>query len=880
MPAWIVALLAGSGAWAAEDADPVGEIVGLYRDAIVLGAAPATGPDDRASRLGRMRSDARVQALDQLQRSLEADLAAPKTRAREVAAFLTTLERDRSLHDADKLAFLDVVAALRADLQAMAPGKRRNALLVRVTDDETALREIEARYREEVRAAGDLAGTRGMRQRRERWEAYLEAIRADRSVEALLEANAAELTDEVSDQRGWRDNALELFGTSLPAGTFVLTFDDGPDPRYTPQILDILADHDVRAVFFEVADNVARIGDEGALVETEGAALTRRVLAEGHLLGSHSWSHRNLPKTTDRELTDQLDLADRALRQIGDTDVVLFRPPYGERDGRVLEALKRRKTRAYLWNVDSRDWADPIPESVAATVRSQVQAAGRGVILMHDVHRQTVEALPLILDQLEEDGVRLVLWDGSAIVEPGGAAVAQAPEEEPPVATSLYARSWAVVVGIDAYAAWPRLSFAVRDAEGVRDALIERFGFEPERVISLFDRDATRQRILEVLGDELPARVGPDDRVFVFFAGHGATRALPGGGERGYIVPVDADRQHLQSRAVAMSQLSDIAEAMPAKHVLFVMDACYSGLALTRSGGASVTDPRRYVREVTRRRARQILTAGGADEAVADSGPGGHSIFTWNLLQGLDGPADLDGNGFITATELAGYVAPRVSAVSKQTPTFGDLVGGAGGEFVFALDGASTLLSDLSVSTPSTGGGARGAELERARQLLAATEARNAELADALARMQDEVAALRGTRGADAAPDAAGEAQLLHGYGLAMFRKGKYAEAYEAMRQAAEIDGSDVEIVNNLGYLLQKLEAHDRSLPYLQRAIALDPERAVAYLNLGDSYRALGKAAEAREAYVHYLEMVPDSPVRPRIDAWLADGAVAGGAAP
>jgi peptidoglycan/xylan/chitin deacetylase (PgdA/CDA1 family)/uncharacterized caspase-like protein len=866
---WLALLADWAGPAHAAEVDPL-DVVGLYRDGIVLAADAATGPDDPASRLGRMLFEARIDALDRLQASLQADLAAPKTRAKDVRAFLDTLERDRSLHDADKLVFLDLVGTVGDVVQAMPAGKRRNQLLVRLTDDEEALRQIEDRYREEVRAVGLTDGTRGMRQTRERWDAYLDAIRAERSAEAILAAHADQLTVHASAERGWKDNPLELFGTSLPEGTFVLTFDDGPDQRYTPEILDILAEHGVRAVFFEVADNVAQEGEQDALIETAQAALTRRILAEGHLLGNHTWSHQNLPKMSDRELAKQVDLAAKALDQVGNTDVVLFRPPYGERDTRVLQALAKRKTRAYLWNVDSRDWADPIPESIAATVREQVQGARHGVILMHDVHAQTVEALPLILDQLERDGIRLVLWDGSAIVAPGDAAVAQAPDDEPPAPASLYARSWAVVVGVDKYTRWPRLSYAVHDAEGVQEALIERYGFEPDHVISLFDKDATRQRILEVLGDELPTRVGPEDRVFVFFAGHGATRRMPDGSERGYIVPVDADAQHLQSRSVAMSQLSDIAEAMPAKHVLFVMDACYSGLALTRSGGVSVTDPRRYVREVTRRPARQILTAGGADEPVADAGPGGHSIFTWNLLQGLEGPADLDGNGFITATELAGYVAPRVSAVSKQTPAFGNLVGGAGGEFVFALDGAQTLLSDLSPSTPSAGA-TRGAELERARQLLAATEARNAELVEAMAQMQDQLAAIRGDRGATGGGTEGdqAEAQLLHTYGLTMFRKGKYAEAYEAIRRAAEIDDSDVEIVNNLGYMLQKLGAYEASLPQLQRVIELDPERAVAYLNLGDSYRELDRADEARAAYTRYLEMVPDSPARQRIEAWL-----------
>lgn len=82
-----------------------------------------------------------------------------------------------------------------------------------------------------------------------------------------------------------------------------------------------------------------------------------------------------------------------------------------------------------------------------------------------------------------------------------------------------------------------------------------------------------------------------------------------------------------------MSDLQNIAESLQAKHVLFVMDACYSGLGLTRSGPTSSA----YLRENARRIARQMLTAGGADQQVADSGPNGHSVFTWVLLQALAG---------------------------------------------------------------------------------------------------------------------------------------------------------------------------------------------------------------------------------------------------
>ena len=245
-----------------------------------------------------------------------------------------------------------------------------------------------------------------------------------------------------------------------------------------------------------------------------------------------------------------------------------------------------------------------------------------------------------------------------------------------------------MIIGINAYKSWPKLSYAVNDARAVRDTLMRKYGFAADHITTLLDGEATREAILAALGDSLAdgKKVARDDRVLVFFAGHGVTRKLPSGKSQGYIVPVDAALQNYQSQAISMTNFQDASDAIPAKHLFFVMDACYSGLALTRAGGGARSgDRRQYLMEITRRSAREVLTAGGGDEQVADNGPNGHSIFTWTLLQGLEGRADLDSDGAITATELAAYVGPGVSSLSRQTPAFGHMAGSEGGEFVFVL---------------------------------------------------------------------------------------------------------------------------------------------------------------------------------------------------
>jgi uncharacterized caspase-like protein len=198
-----------------------------------------------------------------------------------------------------------------------------------------------------------------------------------------------------------------------------------------------------------------------------------------------------------------------------------------------------------------------------------------------------------------------------------------------------------------------------------------------------------------------------------------AIRRLPSGRDLGYIVPVEAGLTNYQGQSTSMTNFQDIAEAIPAKHVLFVMDSCYSGLGLTRGGRLQS-----YLKEMTRRTARQMLTAGGADQEVADGGPNGHSIFSWTLMQALEGKGDLNEDGYITASELAAYVGPVVSSLSQQTPAFGNLPASRGGEFVFELnrDGEelsqeTSQLSDSAIALSSELDQVRLENVELQRQL-------------------------------------------------------------------------------------------------------------------------------------------------------------------
>lgn len=240
-----------------------------------------------------------------------------------------------------------------------------------------------------------------------------------------------------------------------------------------------------------------------------------------------------------------------------------------------------------------------------------------------------------------------------------------------------YKNRVAALIGIDDYIQWPRLEGAVRDANNLR-TILDRLEFD--RFFELYDRDATRKKILKLLGDTLPQIVSEEDLVLIFFAGHGQTETLRNGTKRGYIIPVDADTESAFSSAISMEELRDLANRLPSKHILYVMDSCYSGLGFTRGIGISERSPG-YIKKITELRAVQMIAAGMEGEQAIESG--GQGLFTTYLIKALKGDADMNADGYITVSELGIYLRPNVTQASgnRQTPQFGTLEGS--GEIVF-----------------------------------------------------------------------------------------------------------------------------------------------------------------------------------------------------
>jgi len=236
-----------------------------------------------------------------------------------------------------------------------------------------------------------------------------------------------------------------------------------------------------------------------------------------------------------------------------------------------------------------------------------------------------------------------------------------------------YSGSWALVVGINQYQHARPLSYARQDAEDVAAALSD-LGFPQDGIQLITDADASKARIQQSYLDYIEVAGSPDDRIVVFFAGHGVTR--PGHyGPVGYLVPVDGDPDEPAS-LIRLNDFTRDADLIPAKHMLFIFDACFSGLVLNDRRAAQ-PGAERFIWDMLRRMSRQAIAAGKGDQEVADGGgpDGKNSIFTGYLLEALSGKATPGGT--LTANGVMQYVYERVGQDPRttQTPNYGHIDG-------------------------------------------------------------------------------------------------------------------------------------------------------------------------------------------------------------
>ncbi|MBT7408362.1 MAG: SUMF1/EgtB/PvdO family nonheme iron enzyme [Methylococcales bacterium] len=249
---------------------------------------------------------------------------------------------------------------------------------------------------------------------------------------------------------------------------------------------------------------------------------------------------------------------------------------------------------------------------------------------------------------------------------------------------AMYDNSFALLIGASNYQHWPQLPGVKKDITAIRKSL-KKSGFTIEQVI---DPDAAElknsiNRFISQHGHKKNARL------LFYFAGHGHTLKLSYGEDMGYIIPIDAPNPQLDkiefiNKSLDMQLIEVYAKRIQAKHALFVFDSCFSGsiFALSRAAPS-------LINYKTNHPVRQFITSGSANETVPDD-----SLFRKMFVSGIQGEADLDQDGYVTGSELGGFLQSRVINYSKnsQHPQYGKIRNPLldKGDFVFVTPNINT----------------------------------------------------------------------------------------------------------------------------------------------------------------------------------------------
>jgi hypothetical protein len=217
----------------------------------------------------------------------------------------------------------------------------------------------------------------------------------------------------------------------------------------------------------------------------------------------------------------------------------------------------------------------------------------------------------------------------------------------------------AVVIGIANYRSLPKADFANDDARVFYDYAIRALGIKPENIKLLVDGDADQADVYQAFKTWLPSRVRPATDVYVFYSGHGLPAA---NGQEFYLLPQRAHRDLVEETAISLSKISAAIQAAKPQSVTVFLDSCYSGLA--RTGETLLVSARPVALKADKRVFPDeftVITASQADQISSSSPDLKHGIFSYYLMRGMEGEADINRDGKITAGEMHGYLAERVT---------------------------------------------------------------------------------------------------------------------------------------------------------------------------------------------------------------------------
>ncbi|HAE38059.1 MAG TPA: hypothetical protein DCG57_05395, partial [Candidatus Riflebacteria bacterium] len=225
-------------------------------------------------------------------------------------------------------------------------------------------------------------------------EAVGEFYEADRSALDKLLDSEEELINETFSDAGTYYNRPQLVKLLANTRKVILTFDDGPHPRTTPKILEILRRHRIKAVFFVLGLQAARYPE-----------LVKQIHDDGHLIGNHSYSHKNLAQISDEALHTELSRTSRLIESITGKKPEYLRPPYGAMNRKVVAAAKAEGMKILLWTIDPKDWLQKNEASILQQTERQLgMSSGNprgGAVLLHDIYPSTVRALEPLIERLE-----------------------------------------------------------------------------------------------------------------------------------------------------------------------------------------------------------------------------------------------------------------------------------------------------------------------------------------------------------------------------------------------------------------------------------------------------------------------------------------------
>src|SRR5882672_4441401 len=192
------------------------------------------------------------------------------------------------------------------------------------------------------------------------------------------------------------ESSITFSSVHVDGPYIAMTFDDGPSATLTPKLLDLLAARHIKATFFVIGENVA-----------EHPEIVERAAREGHEIGNHSWSHPNFGKMSQESVRSQLRRTDDAIKNATGKRPTLMRPPYGSITDREKHWIHDEfGYQIILWDVDPYDWRRPGPAVVRNRILKETQPGS--IVLSHDIHPGTIEAMPSTFDALEAKGFKFV----------------------------------------------------------------------------------------------------------------------------------------------------------------------------------------------------------------------------------------------------------------------------------------------------------------------------------------------------------------------------------------------------------------------------------------------------------------------------------------